>query len=289
MIHLVFQEADIETLQKAIELDESLAGAVEIIRDDYAVGPIAQLYETEGYQQRRDWWKSLLDLSPYDSEGLMGMVDDRMTVHRLKKELDENAKEELWIWMGQNAHDVCGYYWLISQLADYQGRIIVLYLNNLPFINEKGQIFYPTTLHEIQPKEFLKAKKLNRKVTLSEFEVDPDEWKKLMEENATVRMLEGGKKISSRPESFYDDEILKSLGKEWQKGNRAMQNILAKMKIKTGDVFLLWRIIQMAAAGETEVNGDTAKGWKDFDVRLKSAAAAEEAPAEAAAQAGSPS
>ena len=61
--------------------------------------------------------------------------------------------------MGQNAHDVCGYYWLISQLQPYQGRVIVLYMNNLPFINEKGQIFYPTALHEIQPKEFLKAKK----------------------------------------------------------------------------------------------------------------------------------
>jgi len=48
---------------------------------------------------------------------------------------------------------------------------VVLYFNNLPFINEKGQIFYPTVLHEILPKEFLKAKKLNRKVTLSEFEV----------------------------------------------------------------------------------------------------------------------
>ena len=272
MIHLVFQEADIDVLKKAIELDDSLAGEVELIRDDYAVGPITQIYEAEGYQQRRDWWKSLLDLSPYDSEGLMGMVDDRMTVHKLKKELEENGRQELWIWMGQNAHDVCGYYWLITQLADYQGRIVVLYLNNLPFINEKGNIFYPTTLHEIQPREFLKAKKLNRKVTLSEFEVDPDEWRKLMDENATVRILEGGKKIVSRDARFYDDDIIKNLGKEWQKGTRAIPNILGKMKVKTGDVFVLWRLTQLAAEEKVELNGDTAKGWKDFDVRLKSAA-----------------
>jgi len=272
MIHLVFQEADIDVLKKAIELDESLAGEVELIRDDYAVGPITRIYEAEGYQQRRDWWKSLLDLSPYDSEGLMGMVDDRMTVHQLKKELDENGRQELWIWMGQNAHDVCGYYWLVSQLADYQGRIVVLYLNNLPFINEKGNIFYPTTLHEIQPREFLKAKKLNRKVTLSEFEVDPDEWRRLMDENATVRLLEGGKKIVSRDARFYDDDIIKNLGKEWQKGHRAISNILGKMKVKTGDVFVLWRLTQLAAEEKIEINGDTAKGWKDFDVRLKSAA-----------------
>ena len=271
MIHIVFGEADIDVLKKAIELDESLQGNVEIIRDDYAVGPVVSIFEPEGYQQRRDWWKAQLDRSPYNADQLSDMVDDRMTVHKLKKALDEDAKEELWIWMGQNHHDVCGYYWLISQFKDYQGRVVVLYFNNLPFINEKGQLFYPTYLHEIQPKEFLKAKKLNRKVTLSEFEVDPDEWKKLMEENALVRILEGGKKIVSRGDDFYDAEILKGLTAEWQKGQKAMSLILGKMKIKTGDVFLVNRMRQLAEEGKIELQGDTSKGWKDFEVKLPSA------------------
>jgi hypothetical protein len=278
MIHIVFQEADIEVLQKAIELDGSLQGKVEIIRDDYAVGPIESIYETEGYQQRRDWWKSLLEISPYNTDQLMDMVDDRLMIHNLKRELDENPKEELWIWMGQNQHDVCSYYWLVSQLQNYGGRIVVLYMNNLPFINEKGHIFYPTNLHEIQPKEFLKAKKLNRKITLSEFEVDPDEWRRLCSENAMVRILEGGKKIVSKGDDFYDAEILKGLTKEWQKGNKAMSGILGKMKIKTGDVFLLWRMKKLAEEDKIEIHGDTAKGWKDFEVKLKSIAVEEIAP-----------
>lgn len=272
MIHIVFQEADINVLQKAMELDETLTGDVRIIRDDYAIGPLGDIYETEGYQQRREWQKQLLEISPYNADQLMDMVDDRLAVHNLKKDLDEDAKQEVWIWMGQNQHDVCGYYWLISQLKDYEGRVVVLYFNNLPFINEKGQIFYPTTLHEIQPKEFLKAKKLNRKVTLSEFEVDPDEWKKLCSENATVRILEGGKKIVGKEEDFYDKDILSGLSNEWQKGNKAMQSILGKMKIKTGDVFLLWRIKKLAEAEKIDINGDTSKGWKDFEVKLKTTA-----------------
>ena len=275
MIHIVFQEADIQVLQKAIELDESLQGKVEIIRDDYAVGPIENIYETEGYQQRRDWWKSLLEISPYNTDQLMDMVDDRLAIHNLKKELDENPKEELWIWMGQNQHDVCGYYWLVSQLQPYQGRVVVLYMNNLPFINEKGQIFYPAALHEIQPKEFMKAKKLNRNITLSEFEVDPDEWRKLCGENAMVRILEGGKKIVSKSEDFYDKDILSGLTNEWQKGNKVMHAVLSKMKIKTGDVFLLWRMKKLAEEEKIEIHGDTSKGWKDFEVKLKSAATEE--------------
>ena len=272
MIHIVFQEADIIVLQKAIELDQSLSGEIKIIRDDYAVGPLGEIYETEGYQQRREWWKQLLEASPYNADQLMDLVDDRLTVHNLKKSLDENPTEELWIWMGQNQHDVCGYYWLISQLKDYQGRIVILYFNNLPFINEKGHIFYPTTLHEIQPKEFLKAKKLNRKITLSEFEVDPDEWKKLCSENAVIRILEGGKKIVGKEEDFYDKDILSGISNEWQRGNKAMHNILGKMKIKTGDVFLLWCMKKLADEGKIEINGDTSKSWKDFEVRLKTMA-----------------
>ena len=272
MIHIVFQEADIDVLKKAQELDEALAGDIQIVRDDYAVGPIQNIYEPEGYQARRQYWKDLLEFSPYNTDQLMEMVDDRLMAHNLKRTLDENESEIAWIWMGQNQHDVCGYYWLVSQLKEYQGRIYVLYLNNLPFINEKGQIFYPTALHQIQPKEFLKAKKLARKVTLSEFEVDPDEWKKLMDENAAVRILEGGKKIVSREESFYDKDILAALTSEAQKGNKAMQNILSKMKIKTGDVTLLWRMKALAEDGKLELNGEPAKGWKEFDVKLKTAA-----------------
>jgi Protein of unknown function/Domain of unknown function (DUF1835) len=206
---------------------------------------------------------------------LMNLVDDRLAVHNLKKALDENGKETVWVWVGQNGHDVCGYYWLMAQLKDYAGRIFILYLNNLPFINERGGIFYPTALHEIQPKEFLKAKKLARVITRSEWELDPDEWNRLCDENAVVRILEGGKKIGSRGADFYDMDVLKSLTSAWQKGNRAIHNILAKMKIKTGDVFLLWRIKHLAEAGEIELNGEPAKGWNAFEVRLKTVAAEE--------------
>jgi hypothetical protein len=271
MTHIVFQHADVNVLQKAIALDESLQGEILEIKDDFAVGPVENIETEEGWVARENWWKELLAQSPYSHENLVGSFDDRKTVEEIKRRLDEKNDEQVWLWMGQNQHDVCGYYWLISQLKEYQGKIFVLYFNNLPFINEKGNIFYPTTLHEIQPKEFLKAKKLNRTVTLSEFEVDPDEWKRLATENALIRILEGGKKIVGKEDDFYDKDILANLSNEFQKGNRAMSNILSKMKIKTGDVFLLWRIKKLSAEDKLEINGDTSKNWKDFEVRLKSA------------------
>lgn len=266
MIHIVFNTADMPVLQAAIDLDESLSGTIIEIKDDYAVGPLWNIYETEGYQQRHDWWKSLLQFSPWEEQ--LDIVDDKLTVHHLIDTLQNNEGEEAWIWMGQNAHDVCGYYWLMSQLKDLQGKLQVLYLNNLPFLNEKGQLFYPTHLSQIPPTEFLKAKKLARPITLSEFEVDPDEWKKLCDENEGVRFLEGGKKLISKEISFYDKEIISLLTKNAQKLPSALAHILSKMKIKTGDVFIVSRLKALAEMGKLSLSGNWEKGWKDIVVQM---------------------
>ena len=267
MIHIVFNESEVALMKEVIAMDESLSGEVLQIKDDFAVGPLAGLDTEEGWNARVEWWRSLLQGEPYKEE-LAGSFDDRQTVADIKIKLEENADEQVWIWMGQNQHDVCGYYWLMPQLNAYQGRVMVLYMNNLPFINEKGQIFYPSWIGEIQPKEFIKAKKLCRPITLSEFEVDPDEWKKLVEENAIVRALEGGKKIVGKEADFYDGEVLKNITTEWQKATRVLSNTLHRMKVKTGDVFVMWRMKHLINDSKVEVTGDITKGWKEFDVRL---------------------
>ncbi len=277
MIHIVFNEAEVQLMQQVMELDPELAGEVLQIKDDFAVGPLANLDTEEGFLARKEWWRTIAQGSPYGDIG--EGIDDRETVAALRAKLEENPEEQLWIWMGQNQHDVSGYYWLMPQLKDFQGRVMVLYMNNLPFINEKGQIFYPSWLHQIPPREFVKAKKLARPITTSEFEVDPDEWKRLVEEDAGVRMLEGGKKLVAKDASFYDNDVLKNLSGEWQKGSRVLTNILNRMTIKTGDIYVMWRMKELVNAGKAEVNGDIHKGWKDFDIRL--AGSKTEATAEA--------
>lgn len=271
MIHIVFQSADVDVLQQAMELDPSLEGEIFEIKDEWGVGPLVGLDTEEGWKAREDWWRMVLSETNAPHASPVGSFDDRETVKKIQNTLDENETLEVWIWMGQNQHDVTGYYWLMPQLRNFQGRVMVLYLNNLPFINEKGQLFYPSTVNHILPKEAIKAKKLSRAITLSEYEVDPDEWKKISEENAIVRILEGGKKIVGKEANFYDGEIIKNISADWQKASRVLQNTLHRMKIKTGDVFLMWRIKAMITEGKLEVNGDSSKAWKDFEIKQKTA------------------
>ena len=267
MIHIIFNAADGNLIKDVIKLDESLGGNVLQIKDDFAVGPLLDIETDEGWNSRVSWWRELLKNSPYENDS-QTFFDDRQTVIQIKEQLNADPSKEVWIWMGQNQHDVCGYYWFMQHFKDYQGTIQVIYLNNLPFINEKGQLFYPSWLGEIEPRELLKAKRLARPITMSEFEVDPDEWKKLCAENSTVRILEGGKKIVGKDETFYDGEILKNLTNDWQKATRVLTNTLHRMKIKTGDVFIMWRLKELITQGRIEPLGDINRTWKEFDVKL---------------------
>lgn len=268
MIHIVFQEADIEALQKSFELDETLRADIIQIKDDYAVGPLTDIYTEEGIAARKVWWQEVLAGGDYDGHADTGVVDDAQTLAGLKERLDNNADEFIWIWAAQNKHDVSGYYWLMSQLKDYQGRIFILYLNNLPFLNEKGNLFYPVILSEIPAKEFVKAKKLAREITPSEFEVDPDEWVKLCNEDKGVRLLEGGKKLVQEDYVFYDAELKKMVTGDWQKASRIIHNYLSKAKHTTGDMYLLWRLKLMIAQDLFDVQGTVGK-MKEFEVKQK--------------------
>lgn len=268
MIHVVFNEPDVTVINQAIELDENLKGDVVLIRDDYAVGPIQNLYLGEGREARKQWWSEVLAGGDYDGKADTGEVDDYKTVAELVGTMRRNPEEIIWIWAAQNKHDVSGYYWLLHFMKEFQGRVFILYLNNLPFINEKGQLFYPTWLSTIPPKEFLKAKKLARPITLSEFEVDPDEWIRLANEGKQVRILEGGKKLSQYGEDYYDEELKKFITADWQKASKVIHQFLAKAKQTTGDAYLLWRLKQIVTGDGYDVQGEM-KAMKDFEVKQK--------------------
>lgn len=268
MIHVVFSEADAGILQQALELDETLAGDIVVIRDDYSVGPIAELYTGEGMNIRRQWWQEVLAGGDFEPKITDEDDDDYKTAASLVGRMRRDETECIWIWAAQNKHDVSGYNWLLHYMKEFQGRVFILYLNNLPFINDKGNIFYPIMLKEIPAKEFLKAKKLAREITLSEFEVDPDEWARLCQEQLGVRILEGGKKLVQFEYSYFDNDLKKFIMPDWQKASKIIHNFQSKAKQTTGEAYLLWRIKLMIAQDLFDIQGKVAN-MKDFELKWK--------------------
>ena len=91
---------------------------------------------------------------------------------------------------------------------------------------------------------------------------------KLCDENEGVRFLEGGKKLISLAINCYDRDILSLLTKNAQKLPSALTNIMAKLKVKLGDAFIVYRLKALEEAGKLVFVGDWEKGWKDMVVQM---------------------
>jgi hypothetical protein len=278
LLHIVFGSSSVPALAAAFELDETLKGDLLCFDDDLSIGPLFILDTRDGQSNRRQWWQQMAGVQPQPQpvteggqSGESAAVEEESGDPELAKQLKARLKTEpelqVWIWAGQNARDVSGYYWLVSQLYDFSGRIHIIYLNNLPFLNDKGAVFYPTHLHQILPKEFLKARKLARPVSLAEFELDGDEWHRLMNENAGIRLLEGGKKLKGEPVSFYDKDLLQVCSKEFQKASKVVSQLTGKMKFPVPEHFLGWRLKELIKEEKLESRGEL-KTVKDFEVKL---------------------
>jgi len=278
-VHIVFGEPSVAPIQGAFELDEQLKGDILYFEDDLSIGPLFILDTKDGQAGRRQWWNQLAGIESVpaaplviENEAETQPVEEETSpdpekFKELKARLKADPELQVWIWAGQNARDVSGYFWLVSQMYDFAGRIFIIYLNNLPFLNEKGGVFYPTHLHQILPKEFLKAKKLARAISLAEFELDGDEWSRLMNENAGLRLLEGGKKLRGEPAAFYDKDLLAASTAEFQKANKVISQVTGKMKYPVMDQYLGWRVKELVKQGKLESRGEL-KTSKDFEVKL---------------------
>ena len=278
-MHIVFGTASATALAAAFELDSSLQSEILSFEDDLSVGPLFILDTKDGQLARQQWWDTVNEVPPPPPEsenisavpeGLTRVADlpkDVQLFRALKTRLKAEEDLQLCIWAGQNARDVSGYFWLVSQLYDFSGRVQIVYLNNLPFLNEKGGIFYPTQLGQILPREFVKAKKLARPVSLAEFELDGDEWRRLMNENAGIRLLEGGKKLKGEPVTFLDKDLLAAVSAGPTKASRAVSQVTGKLKFPVAEHFLGWRVKELVKAGTLESKGEL-KALKDFEVFL---------------------
>ncbi len=252
MFHIVFDSQGAELLNTAMDMDEALDGEILTIQEDYSVGPIQDIFSETGLEERKKWWNSIRG----EEGGADTPSSDGSLLKNILSRMEEEEFDQIWIWMAPNARDVSGYFWLVGQLAVFSGRIFIISLNNLPFINEKGNIFYPNSLGEIPAREFVKAKKLARPISPAEFETDPDEWLRLASENKNLRLLEGGKKIIQHPEDYYDSALLSFLPPAFQKISRTAHQFLAKSPEKINEFFLRGRLKRFIDTGAAEQQGD---------------------------------
>lgn len=261
--HIVVGDMAAQPLAEAVAMEESMSGEVLALKDILHVGPIKKAQGQSFSQLRTEFWKEVVNDEKQEIE-----VNDLERLLEITTKLHNNEDDVVWLWMAPWPADICAYYWMLNYMGKHLERFYVLNLAGLPFLDADGKVYFPKNISEILPKELVKARKLARQVTPAELEVDGDEWLNMTAENAGMRLLEGGKKLYTRDESFYDEKILNFCSQQFQKGHRIVNQVINKLSVPTGDMYLGWRLRKLIENGTLLSEGDPAKTLRDFSVKL---------------------
>jgi len=248
LIHLIVGDATAKPLLEAVAMEEALQGEVVVLKDILHVGPL----KTEGMtfsEGRSHFWNKVIPEGQPEAK-----VNDLERLMEVSSRLSNDERLKIWFWMAPTPADITAYFWLLHFLKKHQGRFSVININGLPFLDSNGKLFYPESIGHIPPKELVKARKLARVTTPSEWETDADEWPRLVEENAGLRLHQGGKRLAAQPIDHYDILLQSLITAQPQKAAKIAGLAIGKHKLPTGDLFLLWRLRAMAEEGKIELN-----------------------------------
>lgn len=261
MIHILVGNEAAKNLEEAFALDENLKGEIVVLKDTLGVGPIAINDDEKFIDVRTNFWKQI-DSSFPEEEKVLDENTIKLLAVRAQRE-----EEPLCFWLSPCVSDVCAYYWLLTYCKQFPAMLHTINIIGLPFLNDKGQLFYPSNFSQIPAKEFLKTKRLLKEVTVAEYEVEGDEWAKLQQDNAWVRNYEGGKKITSKEVTFFDGLIKSSLTNEFQKAHKVVSETMKKMTQTVSHLFIEWRIKELIKSEFIVSNGDIEKPFREFEIK----------------------
>lgn len=159
------------------------------------------------------------------------------TVMEISTALSNNDDTEVIYWMGGNATDVLGYFFILHFLRNHYQKINVINIAGLPFLDDDMKLFFPDSISDLPPAQIKKALKLKRPITASEMEIDGEEWKSIKATNGDIRILDGNKKIKSVNIDHFDS-LLSSIHKPGSKYARTIQLANTKNKLALSPEFI---------------------------------------------------
>lgn len=201
--HLIVGSKNANHLSISFQKDSSLnAHSVICINDNFSFGPLRSS-EVPFSLLRTNFWNQLsqdlsLNNTYNDLEQLLDII---------KGIQNSNTNSKVHFWMTFSSRDILAYYFILHYCKTIKDYLYIININGLPFLDDDLKLFYPNDFIDINSRGILKALKLSRQITLSEFEADVDEWKYFQQHPLTIRILKSGKKIDLYDIDFYDQSI----------------------------------------------------------------------------------
>lgn len=250
-VHIVVGDHAAVALKTAFDTIAGSADELFVVKDVFSLGPLRS-EELPFSELRSSFWQEVGGGDP--------QIDDLERLMELSTRSTNDVVHQIWFWMSGLPADVCTYFWLLHFLKKHMGKLFVVNINGLPFLDHEGKLYYPESIAALPPRQVVKAMKLSRAITPSEWETDGEEWKRLIkEQNVGIRISGGGKQVIGKPIDHYDKDLLELTGNNNQKIMKLIGTAMQKHKIFTGDTFLIWRLQRLAQQHKLTITRDSVK------------------------------
>ena len=188
---------------------------------------------------------------------------------RLKRGLKNGEPVRLWI--SGSPFSMCGFLWLSGLLEKNNAEVCAVELrrfNEQTAAESAGVLTVLRDWSECEPREFVKALPLTRRITQAELTANSMEWQRLRNENAPLRTVIAGRVVSV-PASFYDFLIWRYLGRQPMREAMLIGKILGENQLGVGDWWYAQRIEHYIRRKSIVVLEDSERKYERIIARVK--------------------
>ena len=250
MIHVLFSSSAAGTLRALLRTRGSEDRVVDLV-DTLDWGPIS----TGSCEDRADWLNRHVPNGPWGWDWIADDVDE------FRKSVANDPERLIWI-APRSAAEQCGLYWYLTQFGGADARMIVA---DYPLDGWRGEA--PDGLGVLSEEAIAELLDGCPHLPVDPVRFPADRWKTLVDENALIRIMDGGA-LRSAPDDFFDELLLARCPSEWTNWPRVIGYTMAD-SLDFGyhpcDRLLLWRLRelvqreQIVCYGELPLYGDTAE------------------------------
>jgi hypothetical protein len=260
--HVVFTPSGAGTLRQALQTAGRRDDVVSLF-DDLSFGPIDTLDPLE----RARWIAQELGWEDWEDVGARAFWNEALSSDHRKI-----------VWMTRrSAMEFTGFLAWITRLGDAPIEIIDMTDVKVSRHVEFGPPSPPVTAislagifaDEINDNGLLER---SRELQRAERERYQALWTTLRSENAPLRVIANGALVSA-PISFFDDQLMSFVKRDWQKVAVVIGNALAAQMddhiFQVGDLFLAARVNDLVEKGRLECRGQSPLEMRGSEIRLR--------------------
>lgn len=241
MIHVLFSSSAAGTL-RALLRARGLKDRVIDLAETLDWGPIS----TGSFEDRGAWFDRHVP-STWEWNWIADEVDE------FRKSVAGDPERLIWI-APRSATEQSGLYWYLAQFGGGDARTIVA---DYP-LRDAWRGAPPDGLGGLQEESIADLLDGCPRVPVDPSRFPEDRWKNLMEEDALIRIVDGGV-LRSAPDTYFDQYLLACCPAEWTNWRRVLGNTMVynwDFDHNPCERLLFWRLRELVQSGQIVCDGE---------------------------------